>query len=67
MASSAHIHEFTALWFHFGPYGDQTVHVHSCFTEDCDRVLIGTGRECDGTSESHRRMTLTEKGPKARA
>ena len=24
---SAHRHAFTALWWHFGPYGDQTVHV----------------------------------------
>ncbi len=57
--SGRHRHEFTAIWDHFGPYGDQTVHYHPCFTEDCDRVLIGDGRDCDGKSATHRRKTLT--------
>lgn len=56
--SKAHKHVFTALWWHFGPYGDQSVHVHSCFDEDCDRVLIGKGRKCDGNAASHHRKTL---------
>lgn len=63
-----HKHEFSALWWHFGPYGPQDVHVHSCFTEGCDRVVIGDGRECDvSKGQRHRRMTLTEDGPKVRA
>lgn len=56
--AKAHKHVFTALWWHFGRYGDQGVHVHSCFTDDCDRVLIGKGRTCDGKAESHHRKTL---------
>lgn len=60
-----HTHEFSALPWHFGEYGPQDCHVHSCFEEGCDRVLIGPGRKCDPKSK-HRRMTLTEDGPKAR-
>ena len=56
-ASKRHAHEFSALWWHFGPYGDQNVHVHSCFTERCDRVLIGDGRTCDH-AKPHRRDWL---------
>jgi hypothetical protein len=58
MGVERHPHEFTALYWHFGPYGDQTVHVHSCFGEKCDRVLVGKGRECDGNPKSHHRKTL---------
>lgn len=61
-----HKHEFTALWYHFGQYGPQDVHIHGCFTEGCWRVLIGEGRECDGKMARHKRMTLTEDGPRAR-
>lgn len=57
-----HKHQFSALWWHFGPYGRQDVHVHSCFdhAEDdvCHRVLIGPGRDCDGDSATHWRETL---------
>lgn len=53
-----HTHEFTALWWHFGPYGRQDVHVHGCFTEGCDRVLIGEQRECSGSMSDHHRETL---------
>lgn len=53
-----HPHEFTALWWHFGPYGRQDVHVHSCFTEGCDRVLVGAGRSCSGSGKDHHRETL---------
>lgn len=64
-----HEHWFTALWWHFGPYGPQDVHVHSCLHEDesgeydCQRVLIGAGFDCGGAPNSHRRQTLTEAGP----
>jgi hypothetical protein len=54
----SHRHEFTALWWTFGPYGRQDVHVHSCFTDGCDRVLIGPGRDCDGDPATHHRETL---------
>lgn len=60
---SEHRHTFTALWYHFGPHGDQSVHVHQCFEEGCDRVLIGDGRRCGGRGTEHRRMWLTENGP----
>lgn len=56
-----HKHTFTALWWHFGPYGRQDVHVHSCFTDGCDRVVIGAGRECDVTNgQKHWRETLRD-------
>lgn len=57
------------MFWHFGPFGRQDVHVHSCHAgewrpaprhdEPCDRVLIGEGRECDGRPKSHHRETLT--------
>ncbi len=52
-----HKHEFTALYWHPGRYGDQGVHIHSCFREGCDRVLIGDGRNCDPKA-THQRKTL---------
>ncbi len=69
---SGHRHWFTALWWHFGQYGPQDVHVHSCLHEDadgehdCQRVIIGPGRDCAGTQD-HERMTLTLFGPRKRA
>ncbi len=61
-----HKHEFTALSWNFGPYGDQDVHVHSCFTEGCYRALIGEGRFCGGPDTPHRRTTLDARfGPTA--
>lgn len=53
-----HKHKFSALWWHFGSYGPQDVHVHDCFTEGCDRVLIANGRGCGGPDQPHRRKTL---------
>ena len=64
--TARHRHEFTALWVHFGPYGDQGVHYHPCFGEDCDRVIIGPNRECDGRPWGHDAFWLTEDGPKRR-
>lgn len=58
--STRHKHTFTALWWHFGKFGRQDVHVHSCFEEGCDRVLIGEGWKCDGKSGSHHRETLSD-------
>lgn len=45
-SAKRHKHEFTGLWFHFGPHGRQDVHIHSCFNDDCGRVVIGEGRDC---------------------
>lgn len=59
MSGKRHRHEFTALWWHFGPYGLQDIHVHGCLDEECDRVLIGSGRSCDGAPASHHRETLS--------
>ncbi len=68
MAAKRHRHVFSALWWRFGPYGPQDVHVHSCIDDDgCDRVLVGQGRECDGKGRTHQRMTLTEGGLRLRA
>lgn len=58
MSARRHKHTFSLFYWHFGPYGRQDVHVHSCWDEDCDRVLIGWSRECDGKPESHHRETL---------
>ncbi len=52
-----HKHWFTALWWNFGKYGRQDVHVHSCIEGepgDCERVIIGTGRDCTKDSAHHR-------------
>ena len=62
LVSKRHKHTFTALWWHFGPYGKQDVHVHSCCDEDCARVLIGEGRACSGKAEDHHRETLFDWG-----
>jgi hypothetical protein len=55
-----HRHTFTALWWHFGSFGRQDVHVHSCFESfesECRRVVIGEGRDCEPTG-NHWRETL---------
>lgn len=48
-----HAHEFTSLWTHFGPYGDQSVHFHPCTVEGCPVVKIGRGRTCNRFDEHH--------------
>ena len=62
IAAKRHRHEFSMLYWHFGPVGRQDVHVHSCRPwedgDQCWRVLIGEGRACDGKSKSHHRETL---------
>jgi hypothetical protein len=50
-----HRHVFGSLWSHLGPHGRQDVHVHSCFTQGCDRVLVGAGRNCSGNVADHHR------------
>jgi hypothetical protein len=66
MSSLRHKHHFHALWWHYGKYGPQNVHLHPCSGEggrDCDRVLIGAGRDCSGDGP-HFRHTVRETGPK---
>lgn len=58
MKRCRHREGFTVLYWHFGKYGRQDVHVHSCFSDGCSRVLVGAGRECDGKPESHKRESL---------
>jgi hypothetical protein len=58
MTSKHHKHQFGSIWWHFGQYGRQDVHIHSCFDFDCDRVLVGEGRDCDGPGQPHHRETL---------
>ena len=42
-------HEYHALYWHFGPYGPQDVHMHQCIThEHCRHELQGEGRDCGG-------------------
>lgn len=61
-----HRHEFTALWWRYGRFGPQDVHLHSCFEDGCDTVLIGAGRECGGNEQKHRRTTLQKGAGQAR-
>jgi hypothetical protein len=61
-----HAHEWSALWSHFGEYGDQDAHYHVCLTDnehpapgyparDCKAMLIGKGRDCaDGAGHEVR-------------
>jgi len=63
---SDHQHEWSALWSHFGQYGDQDAHFHVCLTEnphpapgydamDCKAFLVGKGRDCiDGCAHEVR-------------
>jgi len=47
-----HEHWITALWWNFGPFGRQDVHVHSCIEGSrCQLVLIGEGRNCTNDAE----------------
>lgn len=59
--SRRHVHEFTSLWTHFGPYGNQEVHVHTCHVEGCDVVLVGPGRNCKRT-DPHDEQDLLAQG-----
>jgi hypothetical protein len=59
-ACKKHRHTFTALWAHSynSPYGSKNAeHYHACVDEDCNRVLVGKGKNCDGKPGSHRRET----------
>ena len=47
---STHKHEFHAMYWHFGRYGPQDVHLHPC---ECGVELEGPGRECDGDATTH--------------
>lgn len=47
-----HRHVWTALWDHYGPYGDRDAHWHACF--HCGAMLVAKGRECDGKLKGHR-------------
>lgn len=57
-AARRHKHVFHGLWWKFGPYGRQDVHVHDCREPSCERVLVGVGRECQGKDSPHHRETL---------
>jgi hypothetical protein len=56
-------HVFSALIWHFGQYGPQDCHVHSCIeggeddADRCDVILISIGRECNRDYE-HSQATL---------
>lgn len=52
-----HKHTFSSLWFRFGAFGRQDVHIHPCFDEDCERVVIGEGQDCKKGAK-HWRETL---------
>jgi hypothetical protein len=48
-----HEHQFTALWFHWGPNKTQDVHVHQCFDGRCGQVKVGDGRRCNPANAHH--------------
>ena len=58
---SAHEHDFHAMFWHYGPYGDQTVHLHPC-GGNCEWELVGEGWDCDPEAP-HYRHHLTIDGP----
>lgn len=65
-------HGFHALWYGFGPYGPQDVHVHPCSKDGhgpnddgpqagCSEVLLGYDRQrCNGRIEEHERANLDD-------
>lgn len=53
-----HKHIFHSLWWTFGPYGRQDVHIHDCHDEECARVIVGESRRCEGLEQKHWRETL---------
>jgi hypothetical protein len=61
VSAKRHTHTFTALYTHFGPYraDHRAVHYHVCMDCECDRVLIGKGRDCGGDHD-HWRETLAQ-------
>jgi hypothetical protein len=46
------VNQMTALWSHFGEYGDQDAHFHVCFKGGCHAMLVGKGRTC-GKGQKH--------------
>ncbi len=63
MSIPRHRHVFTALWWNFGRFGRQDVHVHGCFKDGCEVHLIGEGRKCSGDqADHHREQYDDEKG-----
>jgi hypothetical protein len=55
-----HQHTYTALYWHFGPYGPQAVHIHDCEDGRCSHVLIGMGRDCrKGADHYSKRLTMS--------
>lgn len=51
-------HDFHVLYWHFGQYGRQDVHLHPC---PCGAELVGPGRDCDGNGRTHKAKTLTDR------
>jgi hypothetical protein len=61
-------HEYSLLWTHFGPYGDQDVHLHPCVSHvddeshECSLVYTGDGRDCAGINDgTHHKVDLDKK------
>jgi hypothetical protein len=61
--AAEHDHWFHALWVHLGPFGRQDIHYHPCVEDEdepwsCTAVLVGYGRECNGSAQRHVRSGL---------
>lgn len=67
MPAADHDHEFHGMWWNYGKYGPQDVHLHPCITSDepgdCDVELVGVGATCGGAKTLHAQLTLDENGP----
>jgi hypothetical protein len=64
-AVAEHEHYFTSLYAHFGRFKRQDIHYHRCIEGepgDCDIILIGEGRECDGRYVTHKQAPMEEAG-----
>ena len=55
-----HKHEYSGLWWHFGQYGRQDVHIHSCWTLRCNAAVIGETPSCKGPKQPHVYTSLSK-------
>jgi len=49
-------HVWRLLWSHFGQYGPQDKHFHSCLNAECGcgALLVGPSHDCNGKWADHK-------------
>lgn len=53
-------HEYHGLWWNFGPFGRQDIHLHPCTAhERCSMEMVGEGHDCEGKKQPHAPKKLT--------